>query len=68
VVDSFITSELVRAVKDTKVYKLTPSGDTGSKQWVKTAEAFTRLGFDWEAVYEINTVDRNSYTTGADIE
>jgi len=67
-VDSFTTSELVRAVNDTKVYKLYPAGDTGEKRWVKTAEGFNRMGFDWDAIYEINAVDRNSYVTGAVIE
>jgi len=68
IVDSFTTSELVRAVNDTKVYKLYPAGDTGEKRWVKTAEGFNRMGFDWDAIYEINAVDRNSYVTGANIE
>jgi len=68
VVDSFTTSELVRAVGDPKVYKLYPAGDTGQKRWIKTAAGFNRMGFDWDAVYEINTVDRNSYTTGIVIE
>jgi len=68
VVDSFTTSELVRAVNDAKVYKLYPAGDTGEKRWVKTAEGFNRMGFDWDAIYEINSVDRNSYVTGANIE
>lgn len=66
--DAFITSELVRAVNDTKVYKLYPAGDTGQKRWVKTAEGFNRMGYDWDAIYEINSVDRNSYVTGAVIE
>ncbi len=68
VVDSFTTSELVRAVGDTKVYKLYPAGDTGQKRWIKTAEGFNRMGFDWDAIYEINAVDRDSYVTGANIE
>jgi len=68
VLDSFTTSDLVRAVGDPKVYKLYPDGDTGEKRWVKTAEAFARLGFDWDAIYQINTVDRNSYTAGTVLE
>lgn len=63
-VDSFTTSELVRAVNDTKVYKLFPQGDTGEKRWIKTSEAFIANGFDWDAVYEINEFDRDSYETG----
>jgi hypothetical protein len=68
VVDSYTTSELVRAVGDPKVYKLYPSGDTGQKRWIATADAFNRLGFDWNSIYEINQVDRNSYIDGASIE
>ncbi|HRY52714.1 MAG TPA: right-handed parallel beta-helix repeat-containing protein [Candidatus Portnoybacteria bacterium] len=68
VIDSFTTSELVRVVGDTRVYKLAPAGDTGTKQWVKTAAAFNNRSFDWDAIYEINATDRNSYITGAEIE
>jgi len=68
VVDSFTTSELVRAVNDTKVYKLYPAGDTGEKRWVETAAGFNRMSFDWDAIYEINSVDRNSYVTGVAIK
>ncbi len=64
VLDSFVTSDLVRAVGDAKVYKLYPAGDTGEKRWVQTAEVFTKLGLDWDAIYEINQVDRDSYKTG----
>lgn len=68
--DAFTTSDLVRAVGDPKVYRLipTPNSDNGSKQWVNmTAEAFTAAGYDWDSVYQINTVDRDVYTPGADI-
>jgi len=68
VVNSFTTSELVRAVNDTKVYRLAPNGDKGQKRWVKTMGAFAANGFDWDAVYEINSVDRDAYTLGQDIE
>ena len=68
IVDSYTTSELVRAVGDPKVYKLYPLGDTGEKKWVKTAEAFNHMGFDWDAIYQINQTDRDSYTEGAAIE
>lgn len=67
-VDAFTTSELVRAVGDPKVYKLYPAGDTGQKRWVETAESFVRLGFDWDAIYEINNFDRDSYVTGENLE
>jgi len=66
--DAFTTSELVRAVGDPKVYKLYPAGDTGEKRWVETAAGFNRMSFDWDAIYEINKTDRNSYVTGVAIK
>lgn len=68
VIDSFVTSDLVRVVGNAKVYKLTPSGDKGTKQWIKTENAFHNRGFDWDAIYEINSTDRDSYTTGVTLE
>lgn len=68
VVNAFTTSELVRAVGDEKVYKLYPSGDSGQKRWIKTADVFSRLGYDANAIYEINSFDRDSYVTGSDLE
>jgi len=69
-VDAFATSNLVRATVtgDQRVYQLFPQGDTGEKRWIKTGEAFERMGFDWDAVYTINEVDRDSYTEGDPIE
>ncbi|MDO8558144.1 MAG: peptidoglycan DD-metalloendopeptidase family protein [bacterium] len=69
-VDTFAISDLVRATvaQDPKVYRLYPSGDIGEKRWIKTAEAFVRLGYDWDAVYEINSFDRDSYLTGIPLE
>jgi len=68
VIDSFTTSELVRTINEIKVYRLSPNGDIGQKRWVKTMGAFATNGFDWDAVYEINSVDRDAYTLGQDIE
>jgi len=68
VIDLFTTSELVRAVGDAKAYKLYPAGDAGEKRWIKTSEGFNRMGYDWDAVYEINTVDRDSYMSGVAVE
>ncbi|MCX6741525.1 MAG: hypothetical protein NTY61_03965, partial [Candidatus Parcubacteria bacterium] len=66
--DAFTTSDLVKALTDTKVYKLVPNGDVGTKQWLNmTAEAFTAGGWDWDSIYQINTVDRDVYTAGGDI-
>lgn len=73
--DSYTTSGLVRALGDTKVYLLTPTpnSDIGAKQWVNmTADSFTacktsNATFDWDSVYTINNVDRDSYTDSTDI-
>ena len=67
-IDSFTTSELVRAVGDSRVYKLYPQGDTGQKRWIKTAEAFARMDFDSDSIYEINAFDRDSYVVGIPLE
>ena len=66
-VKAFTTSSLVRAIGDTKVYKLIPDGDTGTKKWVETLDCFTSQGYDWDSVYIINNTDRDNYTTGAGI-
>lgn len=68
IVDVFTTSELVRAVGDKRIYKLYPQGDAGQKRWIKAAEAFARNGWDVDGIYEINSFDRDSYTTGGIIE
>lgn len=62
--DALTTSNLVRAIDDPKTWALYPSGDTGTKSWVASAESFTAHGLDWDSIYEINTVDRDSYTIG----
>ena len=68
VMDEQTTSDLVRAVGDTKVYRLIASGDTGTKRWMNmTANRFTSQGNDSDSIYEINETDRNAYTTGVDI-
>src|SRR3990167_9400756 len=60
-IESLKTSDLVRAHNDYKVYELFPQGDYGKKKWIKTSNEFEAQGFDWEAVYEINGFDRDSY-------
>jgi len=68
IVDSFMTSELVRAVGDNSVYRLYPQGDTGQKRLVVSSEALSRLGLDPDSIYEINAFDRDSYITGTNLE
>jgi len=68
IMDEYTTSDLVRAVGDDKVYKLTASGDTGTKKWLNmTAKQFTAQSYDSDSIYEINATDRNAYTTGSNI-
>lgn len=68
ILDSFATSDLVRAAGDQKVYRLYPNQDSGEKRWITTPEVFARLGFDYDAVYEINQFDKDSYSTGFPLE
>src|SRR4030043_46996 len=66
-VAGYTTASLVREINDTKVYKLSPNGDMGTKQWVEDLACFTSKGYDWDSVYIINSTDRDNYTTGASI-
>jgi len=66
-IDEYTTSDLVRAIGDDKVYKLYPNGDTGEKRWVKTADDFLGFGYNWNAIYMINTFERDFYSTGEDL-
>jgi len=66
-VAGYTTSSLVREINDTKVYKLIPDGDEGTKQWVESLDCFNSKGYDWDSVYIINAVDRDNYTTGASV-
>lgn len=77
-IDEYTVSDLVRAQSDEKVYKLYPqhqnvgvgvypNGDTGEKRWVKTADDFLNLGYDQDAIYNINTFERDFYLSGEDL-
>ena len=66
--DSYTTSDLIREVNDTRVYKLTADGDTGVKQWLNmSANDFSVKGYDADSIYNINATDRDAYTAGLDI-
>jgi len=64
IVDEYETTDLVRSVDDDKVYKLYPNGDVGEKRWIETADDFLDLGYDWDAIYNINNFERDFYATG----
>ena len=60
-------SDAAQKVNDPKVYRLYPDGDTGAKRWMNmTANVFSSK-YDWDAIYIINKVDRDAYTTGQDL-
>ena len=74
--DSYAVSDYVRVVGDTIIYHLDPKGDTGEKSLLKlNAQGHELLltphagyidypqPFDYDSVYEINVVDRDSYIT-----
>ncbi len=66
--ESFTTSDLVRAVGDDKIYRLYPQGDTGQKRLIKNSSVLTKFGLNPDSIYEINSFDRNSYVTGIVLE
>ena len=65
--DEYAVSDLVRAVGDEKVYKLYPNGDAGEKRWVKTSADFSGFGYKIDSIYEMNSFERDFYTTGIDL-
>jgi hypothetical protein len=63
-INSYPNSDLIRLIGGTKVYKL----ENGRKRWIKTAEAFNRLRFDWDNIAPCNQTELNVYPVGNDIE
>lgn len=59
--DSYINSNLVRLDRDANVWQLYPSGDTGVKRWIPTAQQLTALGCDGDGIFTINIFEYNSY-------
>lgn len=55
-IDTYTTANLVQVAGDASIYILTPLGDTGKRAVLDKATAY-----DADSVYEINSVDRNSY-------
>jgi len=62
--DIYPQVNLIRREGDYKVYKM--EGDT--KRWIKTAEAFTRLGYDWNKILSINDTEFRFFGEGSVIE
>ena len=63
-INIFPDNNLIRQIGDEKVYKL----ENNTKKWIKTAEAFNRLSFDWTKIAPVNTTEINTYSTGTNIE
>jgi len=56
--------DLIRGEGDYRVYKI----EDGIKRWVKTEEAFERLGYDWSKIILMNAVELSVYQTGEPIK
>ncbi|MDF1497918.1 MAG: SH3 domain-containing protein [Patescibacteria group bacterium] len=52
-----VSSDLLRAVGDHKVYKI----KDGKKHWIRTAEEFSAAGYNWEDVREVIAETLKSY-------
>ena len=66
--NSFTTSNLVRNATTGEIYRLTANGDIGTRRHFRSVGVMQRLGYDLDAVYEINEIDENSYQQGDDLE
>ena len=62
-INSLDTVNLFRNENENKVYKI----EGNEKKWIKTAEVFNRMGYDWNKIVSVNTIEINAYSTGAKI-
>ncbi len=63
-INAYQVSDLIRLDGGEKIYKI----EGGQKRWIRTAEAFNRLGYNWARVAPVNQAELEAYQTGADIE
>lgn len=63
-VSSFPNILVLQREEDYRVYKL----EKGLKRWIKTAEAFEKLGYDWPMISTINKTEFNFYQEGTPVE
>ena len=64
VMNQYKTSNLGRHGSDSKVWRFTASGDSGTRRWLNlTPKQFEAAGFDWDAVHRLTTSDFNQYPT-----
>lgn len=62
--DAYPEVNTIKLSGSAKVYML----ESNTKRWVKTAEAFNRLGLDWGKVTTVNQTEFSAYPDGAPIE
>jgi hypothetical protein len=67
VMKSYSVSSYVYVSGDSTIWRLEPLGDTGIKRRFLTTNTSAWTDYDPDGVYEINTVDRDSYSTGSNI-
>lgn len=61
--NAYPDSLLIRTIGDDKVYKI----ENGQKRWIKTAEVFNRLGYDWSKIAPVNQTELTAYFSGGPI-
>jgi len=67
IVDSFVTSNLVRSAETGRIYRLDANGDMGTRRHFGSMSLIQNMGYDLEAIYEINKEDENAYNQGDDM-
>jgi len=58
--NAYPESVVIRAAGDQKVYELLANS---TKRWIQTAQDFLNRGFDWKAIFEVNSRELNFYST-----
>ncbi len=53
-------NRLIKFDSDWRIYYL----ENGRKRWIKSVDAFNRLGFDWAKIAPVNWQEINAYPTG----
>jgi len=56
-------ANLIRGIGQVKVYLI----EKGQKRWIKTADVFKKLKYDWSKIAEVNDIELGVYPTGAEI-
>ena len=62
--NAYPDSILIRLTGDYKVYKL----ENNQKRWIKTAEVFNNLGYDWNKIAPVNDTEIEAYEEGDTID